>query len=52
MGPKSESRAALFYRVSLDDQVPQYHLLRLIFPEFLTPSLCLFHLAKGRSECP
>ena len=30
MGPKQEAQAALFYEFSLDDHVPQDHLLRSI----------------------
>jgi len=30
MGPKQEAQAALFYQFSLDDHVPQDHLLRSI----------------------
>lgn len=30
MGPKQEARAALFYEFSLEDHVPQDHLLRSI----------------------
>lgn len=30
MGPKQDAQAALFYEFSLEDHVPQYHLLRWI----------------------
>jgi len=30
MGPRQEAQAALFYEFSLEDHVPQYHLLRSI----------------------
>ena len=30
MGPKQEAQAALFFAVSLEDHVPQTHLLRSI----------------------
>lgn len=32
MGPKQEAQAALFYEFSLEDHVPQDHLLRSIDP--------------------
>ena len=44
MGPKQEAQAALFYQFSLDDHVPQDHLLRSI-DQFVDQSTIRPHLA-------
>ena len=46
MGPKQEAQAELFYEFSLEDHVPQIHLLRSIdvFDDLLAGALrCLSH---------
>ena len=44
MGPKQEAQAALFYEFSLEDHVPQDHLLRSI-DRFVDLSSIRAHLA-------
>jgi transposase len=49
MGPKQEAQPALFYEVSLEDHVPQYHLLRSI-DRFVDLSSVRAHLADFYSH--
>ena len=39
LGPKQEAQAALFYEFSLEDHVPQDHLLRHVFE--MTVARCM-----------
>ena len=48
MGPKQEAQAALFYEFSLEDHVPQDHLLRSI-DRFVDLSSIRSHLADWGS---
>ncbi len=52
MGPKQEAKAALFYEFSLEDHVPQDHLLRSIdrFVDLsdIRPYLAEFYSHTGR----
>ena len=50
MGPKQEAQAALFYEFSLEDHVPQDHLLRSIDPELLIRMLLVWYYFGIRSE--
>ncbi len=49
MGPKQEAQAALFYKLSLEDHVPQDHLLRSI-DRFVDLSSIRTHLAEFYSH--
>lgn len=49
MGPKQEAQAALFYEFSLEDHVPQDHLLRSI-DRFVDLSSIRTHLADFYSH--
>ena len=49
MGPKQEAQAALFYEFSLEDHVPQGHLLRSI-DRFVDLSSIRAHLADFYSH--
>ena len=49
MGPKQEAQAALFYEFSLEDHVPQCHLLRSI-DQFVDLTSVRSHLADFYSH--
>ncbi len=49
LGPRQEAQAALFYEFSLEDHVPQNHLLRSI-DRFVDPSSIRAHLAEFYSH--
>ena len=49
MGPKQEAQAALFYEFSLEDHVPQDHLLRSI-DRFVDLSSIRAHLSDFYSH--
>ena len=46
MGPRQETQAALFYQFSLEDHVPQDHILRSI-DRFVDLSSIRTHLGSG-----
>ena len=50
MGPKQEAQAALFSEYSLEEHVPQDHLLRSIDPELLIRMLLVGYCFGIRSE--
>jgi transposase len=50
LGPKLEAQGALFYEFSIDDHVPQDHLLRSIDPELLIRMLLVGYCLGIRSE--
>lgn len=50
MGPRQEAQPPLFYEFSLEDHVPQNHLLRSIDPELLIRMLLVEYCFGIRSE--
>jgi len=50
LGPRQAAQASLFYEFSLDDHIPQDHLLRTIFSAPLAPSIRLWN--RDGHGCP